>query len=56
VTDQPHTGCGKFSARFGRNALKFISSPTGKQLQLRGVNAKVVRPGVIRVGDIAKKI
>ena len=56
VTDQPHTGCGKFSARFGRDALKFISSPTGKQLQLRGVNAKVVRPGVIRVGDVAKKI
>jgi MOSC domain-containing protein len=56
VTHQPHTGCRKFSARFGRNALKFISSPTGKQLQLRGVNAKVVRPGVIRVGDIARKI
>ena len=56
VTDQPHTGCGKFSARFGRDALKFISSPTGKQLQLRGVNAKVVRPGVIRVGDVARKI
>ena len=51
VTDQPHTGCKKFAARFGLDALKFISSPVGKQLQLRGINAKVIRSGAIRVGD-----
>ena len=56
VTDQPHTGCKKFSARFGIDALKFISSPVGKQLQLRGINAKVIRPGTIRVGDLIKKL
>ena len=56
ITDQPHTGCKKFMARFGEEALKFISSPVGKQLNMRGVNAKVVQPGVIRVGDMAKKI
>jgi hypothetical protein len=56
VTDQPHTGCQKFAARFGLEALKFISTPTGKALQLRGINAKVVQPGVIRVGDVAKKL
>ena len=56
VTDQPHTGCKKFVARFGPDALKFISSPVGKQLQLRGINVKVIHPGVIRVGDVAKKI
>jgi len=56
VTDQPHTGCKKFAARFGLDALKFVNSPLGRQLQLRGVNAKVMRRGVIRVGDFVKKI
>lgn len=55
VTDQPHTGCKKFAARFGLDALKFISSPVGKQLQLRGINAKVIRSGAIRIGDTVKK-
>jgi len=56
VTYQPHTGCKKFEARFGLDALKFVNSPLGRQLQLRGVNAKVAQPGVIRVGDFVKKI
>jgi hypothetical protein len=56
VTDQPHTGCKKFAERFGLEALQFISSPVGKKLQLRGINAKVIHPGMIRVGDIVKKI
>jgi hypothetical protein len=56
VTDQPHTGCKKFAARFGLEALSFISSPVGKELQLRGINARVVQAGVIRVGDVAKKM
>jgi hypothetical protein len=56
VTDQPHTGCKKFAARFGLDAVKFVNSPVGRQLQLRGVNAKVAQPGVIRVGDLVKKL
>ena len=56
VTDQPHTGCKKFLARFGKDALQFISSPVGKHLQLRGINAKVVQPGTIRVGDVVRKL
>lgn len=56
VTDQPHTGCQKFVARFGQDALKFVSSPLGKQLHLRGLNAKVIQPGVIRVGQVARKL
>ena len=55
ATDQPHTGCKKFSARFGVDALKLVSSPTGKELQLRGICAKVVRGGEIRPGDLVKK-
>ncbi len=56
VTDQPHTGCKKFAARFGLDALEFISSPVGKQLQLRGINAKIIRSGAIRIGDTVKKV
>jgi hypothetical protein len=56
VTAQPHTGCNKFAARFGLEALKFISSPIDKELQLRGINAKVVQPDLIRVGDVVKKM
>lgn len=56
VTDQPHTGCSKFKARFGLDALKFISNPTGKTLQMRGINAKVVQPGTIRAGDMMRKL
>ena len=56
ITEPPHTGCKKYAARFGLDALKFISSPEGKRLQLRGVNAKVIRPGAIRVDDVVKKL
>ena len=56
VTDQPHTGCKKFATRFGPNATRFVNSPMGRQLNLRGINAKVVQPGAIKVGDVAKKL
>ena len=51
VTAEPHTGCGKFSARFGRDALIFVNSPTGRALNLRGINARVIHPGPIHQGD-----
>ena len=56
VTAQPHTGCKKFVARFGMDAMKFVNSPLGKELHLRGINAKVVQAGVIRIGDVVRKI
>jgi len=55
VTKQPHTGCAKFVERFGLDAVKFVNSDEGKRLHLRGINARVVLPGVIRVGDIVRK-
>lgn len=51
VTPQPHTGCAKFVERFGSEAMKFVNSPLGRSLNLRGVNARVVQPGSLRVGD-----
>jgi hypothetical protein len=56
VTAPPHTGCRKFGERFGLDAMTFVNSPLGRQLGLRGINARVVRPGRIRVGDLATKI
>jgi hypothetical protein len=56
VSAVPHTGCKKFSARFGVEALKFVNSPEGKRMHLRGINAKVIQAGSIRVGDVVRKI
>ena len=56
VTDQPHTGCRKFVARFGIDAMKFVNGTVGRELNLRGINAKVVQPGSVRVGDVVKKV
>ena len=56
VTDQPHTGCQKFVSRFGLDAMKFVNSPVGRELNLRGINARVVKKGTIRVRDVARKL
>jgi len=56
VTPVPHTGCAKFSARFGTEALKFVSKSPGRELRLRGVNARVVTAGAVRTGDMINKL
>ena len=55
-TEKPHTGCKKFAARFGQEALRFVNSPVGRQLRLRGANARVVVPGTVRAGDSIEKL
>ena len=55
VTEPPHTGCSKFSARFGSAAQRFVNTPEGRALRLRGLNARVVEPGVVRRGDAVRK-
>lgn len=51
VTAEPHLGCAKFQQRFGRDAVAFVNSEAGKALNLRGINAKVVQPGWVHIGD-----
>jgi hypothetical protein len=51
LTALPHRGCGKFVRRFGVDATRFINSAAGRELNLRGVNARIVRGGVVRPGD-----
>jgi MOSC domain-containing protein YiiM len=56
VSEVPHTGCGKFIKRFGIDAQKFVNSPAGRQLNLRGINAQVIVGGVVRPGDEVVKL
>jgi hypothetical protein len=53
VSDSPHLGCEKFVQRFGADAMRFVNSRAGRRLRLRGMNARVVVPGTIRLGDPA---
>ena len=55
VSAQPHSGCKKFSSRFGVEAMKFVNSPEGRRLHLRGINTRVIQSGCIRAGDVVKK-
>jgi len=55
-SEPPHTGCAKFSARFGVDALKFVNSEVGRELRLRGANCRVVIAGTVRPGDAIKKL
>ncbi len=51
VSEKPHTGCAKFSARFGADALRFVNSPEGRRLRLRGMNTRIIKSGTVRVVD-----
>jgi MOSC domain-containing protein YiiM len=56
ITALPHTGCGKFVRRFGVDAMKLVNSDVGRALNLRGVNARVVTGGTVRVGDAIRRV
>ena len=51
VTEEPHTGCAKFVARFGPEAMRFVNGPLGRPRRLRGLCARVVVPGFVHPGD-----
>ncbi len=55
VTAVPHRGCGKFLRRFGADALKFVNSGVGRELNLRGINTRIVRGGAVSSGEAVRK-
>lgn len=55
VSEAPHLGCAKFVERFGAEAMRFVNSRVGRQMRLRGMNARIVVPGIVRLGDPAAK-
>jgi hypothetical protein len=56
VTALPHTGCSKFAARFGQDALRWISTHEGRALRMRGMYVRVLRTGAVRVGDTVRRL
>ncbi len=56
ITAKPHTGCAKFAERFGIDAARFVNSRLGRAHNFRGVNACVVEPGIVRIGDRVVKV
>ena len=56
VTAKPHLGCGMFGARFGFDAVRFVNSPRVSELRLRGINARILSAGDVRVGDPVRRI
>jgi MOSC domain-containing protein YiiM len=55
ITDSPHTGCKKFERRYGKAALDLTNTPEGSALHLRGVLARVIQGGEVRLGDTILK-
>ena len=56
ITAEPHLPCGKFAKRFGRDAAMFVKSDELKQLNLRGLYAKVIVPGNVDLNSHIKII
>jgi hypothetical protein len=56
VSEEPHLGCAKFAARFGKEALRFVNSRAGRGLRLRGLNARILTSGTVRPGDRIRKL
>ena len=50
------TSDGSGAISTGLDAMKFVNSPLGRQLQLRGINARVVQPGRIRAGERVARV
>ena len=56
ATEKPHTGCAKFTARFGHDAIRFVNSPEGLAMRRRGINMRVIQPGTVHLGDKITKL
>lgn len=56
VTEEPHNGCAKFAARFGRDAHKVVWTDEGQRLRLRGLNARVLVGSTIKAGDTVRQL
>ena len=56
VSGLPHTGCAKFSKRFGADAGRWVKLGNGRAVNARGINTFVVRSGTVRRHDEVSKL
>ena len=56
VTPKAHNGCRKFKSRFGDDALRLVSQPERRHLNLRGIYLRVVADSEVIVGDVVEVI
>ena len=56
VTPMPHDGCKKFRARFGDDAVRFVSKPALRHRNLRGIYLRVIEDGEVRLNDSVEVI
>ncbi len=56
MSPDPHHGCGKYTKRYGIEAMKFANTEEGRELRLRGLHARVITPGTVRRGDRVSKL
>ena len=49
-------GLCQFHARFGGAAHRFVNTRANRGLNLRGINARIVEPGIVRRGDLIRKL
>jgi MOSC domain-containing protein YiiM len=54
VSALPHTGCSRFADRFGVEALKWVNAAANRPRKLRGINCRVITPGRVALGDVAR--
>ena len=51
ITPVPHAGCDKFRERLGDHAIRWVNDRTRRERRLRGLHARVLAGGTLRVGD-----
>jgi len=56
VTSEPHLGCAKFARRFGHDVLRIVNRKDLVPLNLRGIHARVRKPGKVWLGAPATKL
>jgi hypothetical protein len=56
VSDVPNDGCAKWKVRCGRAAFDWTSAPERAQLRLRGLFCSVEQDGVVRLGDVIRRL
>lgn len=56
ITAQPNKGCDLFIERYGRDACVFVNVGPGLALRMRGLYARVIKDGDVRLGDTLSKV